>query len=199
MKLITPNKLAQSADTPAIRTLRLLCSKKPRPSYVHKKGGILHIDIKDEEWLTYLSAYRRTALNTAKKKLKKDMGKLEETPKQPKTQKTLKIQELEEKVRGQRIKNDISTLKLKKSEGLVISADLAEFLFFGFLDKCATDMLRLGKKIGRKVDILVTNGDADGILKLISQEMTVILQETKKQQKKDVEQWVKENGGMVDD
>lgn len=216
MKLRSVNSLLGLSDYPTRRTFERLFAKKPRPKYCRRKDGKSVIDVSDKDWLAYIYDYKERRKKEAlpkppkKKKpkprkkeqlkaIKDECASVEKIKPESKTLKSLKLEELREKIRGQKIKNNIATVRLKKDEGLAIPTNMAEFLFFGFMDKCTTDLLLISKKVARRLESLIVANDSKGIQKLYDSEISLALYEIVKQQKKDVEVWVEEHGGLVED
>lgn len=95
---------------------------------------------------------------------------------------------------GQRYKNEQQKMRLKIAAGELIEFKLAEFLFFGYMEKLNIELLGLCKKIEPMVDNLVKEGKTKDILKLFNRHFGNILGEVKKAQGDDVKEWQEEAG-----
>jgi hypothetical protein len=107
------------------------------------------------------------------------------------------IATLEEQI----IKNDISRakaeqekMKLKRQAGELIERRLAEFLYFGHIEKLYIEILTLTKKLEPIIDNLVKERDTRGVVKRLDRELQNILAEVRKAQEKDLEEWEEERG-----
>jgi hypothetical protein len=222
MPIVPLKRLAQLDDTPSHKQLYRHASKKPRPSWVCSRKKVLHVDTSHPDWLIYLGKYRsKASYNEPRKaKLKAIVAKKKETkksvsedtissndveaehiePVQQRKKSTVakKLGDIKLGLENRKLETIVKReeLKLRREQGEVIPTALAQFLYFGFSKKIATDCLRLKKKLGAKVDNLVIEGNAQGILELYDNEISVIIQETKKQQKLDVEKWIEEHPEM---
>ena len=105
----------------------------------------------------------------------------------------LKCEKLEEELREKRIKNQTLEIKLRRANFQVIDWDLANFLFFGYAEKLSADLVKLPAKLKMVVDNLVSENDADGIIKRFERELTSVIREIKKAQALDVRKWREEN------
>jgi hypothetical protein len=97
----------------------------------------------------------------------------------------LKSQELEQKV-------EMRKLQLKKQASELIEYQLAEFLFFGYLERINMELLGITKKLAPTIDNLVKEKKPDAILKLLDREFEKMLIEAKTAQKEDVRKWKEE-------
>jgi hypothetical protein len=75
-------------------------------------------------------------------------------------------------------------LKVEKDVGNIIDYELAEFLFFGYMDKVNVEIGRLPRKLEGEIG---KKGS-----KLLEKELNTILRMIKKQQKADVNKWRRE-------
>ena len=98
------------------------------------------------------------------------------------------------RLKNEKLRQDIraGVLKNEHKEGDLISTKISSFVFFGFLEKAALDLLRMPDKLGVKIDNLVNESSSDKIIKLLKNEITSILHETKKAQKNALECYQKE-------
>ncbi len=101
----------------------------------------------------------------------------------------LEIQEKEVKVA-----NQIFIQKKQRSE--VVEWNIADFLFFGYLEKINLDLLRMPKKIEPIVENLVKEGKTREIIRRFEREITTIIREVKKNQVETVQKWREESGTL---
>lgn len=93
-----------------------------------------------------------------------------------------------------RAKAELEKMKLKREAGELIEFKLAEFLFLGYLEKLNVELLSLTKKLEPIIDNLVKERDTRGVLKRFSREFENIINEVKKAQEKDLQEWDEERG-----
>jgi hypothetical protein len=106
--------------------------------------------------------------------------------------KASQIANLEEQVLkndGIRYTNETKKIELEKKAKNIIDLSLAEFLYFGYMEKIGIEILMMTKKLRDKIEVKVQDNDAAGILKLIDREHETILREVKKAQVDDLEKW----------
>lgn len=105
------------------------------------------------------------------------------------------IAQLEEQViknEYNRAKAEQEKMKMKIAAGELIEFRLAEFLFFGYLEKLNIELLSLTKKIEPIIHNLVQEKDTKGVLKRFDREFENILTEVRKAQAEDVKTWNEE-------
>lgn len=84
------------------------------------------------------------------------------------------------------------SLALKKAAGDVQETAFAEFLYYGYMEKCNLDLLRMMKRIEPMIENMVNDHNTAGIIKRINNEITTILKSIQKQQDEDRKNWKKE-------
>lgn len=101
----------------------------------------------------------------------------------------------EQILKNEKLSHEISIkqIELNKKSKNIIDISLAEFLYFGYMEKIGIELLMMTKKLRDKIEAKVQDNDSPGILKLIDREIETILREVKKAQKDDLEKWRKED------
>lgn len=89
----------------------------------------------------------------------------------------------------QKYKIEQEKMKMMKAAGDIQERSFAEFLYYGYMEKCNLDFLSMMKKLKPKLDALVKEKDTAGVIKLINKEIKNTLTTIKKNQKKDVKEW----------
>lgn len=84
------------------------------------------------------------------------------------------------------------SMEVKKAAGDIMQTDFGEFLFFGYMERCNLDLLRLMKRIEPMIENMVNDKNTRGIVKRINSEITNILKGIQKQQAEDAKNWRRE-------
>ena len=116
-------------------------------------------------------------------KAEKELQELhEEAQKAALMEPILKVKKLE--FETERKEND-----LRKQAGELIEFSLAEYLFFGYMEKANNEILRLVKKLKPIIINLVNEQEPEELLKRLQRELETILVDLKDQQKRDLMNW----------
>ena len=196
-------------DAPKKRAFYDRAKKKPRPKFFKRSGGQLFVNVAHEDYLTWHAAVNIKRKDLANRRAPHTPLVMDEISPQsgdesPDDDGTpmgrfdrLKCKKLEEDIREKQIKNQTLEIKLRRENHEIIEWNLAEYLFFGYLERLNTDLLKLGEKLTVVIENFVQDGDAGGILKRLKREHTSIIKEIKKAQALDLKNWQKETGADV--
>ena len=105
-----------------------------------------------------------------------------------------RIAELEQeisKAETMKYKAEQERLKLKRAAGEVMEFDKGDLLFFGFIDKCSIEMLRVMDKLEPTIKNLSDEGDIKAIKILVNREFENILTDIQEEQSEIVKKWKK--------
>lgn len=186
----------------------------PRPGYlVDTEKGIM-VDTEKYEWKELIrkradKKVRKSQQGGKRKINQPEIKSPEEKPqrvKEPKPKRIIKtngseLDDLEEesmraklmepilKNRSLEHKIEMNTLELKKAAGELIEFQLADFLFFGYMERINLELLGITRKIAPIIDNLVKEKKTEDILKRFNREIEIILKEIKAEQEKDIKQW----------
>ncbi len=114
-----------------------------------------------------------------------DLADLIEQSSRAELMKPIQLEEL------QKFKIEQEKMKMMKAAGDVQETPFAEFLYYGYMEKCNLDFLAMCKKLKPRIDAKVKERDTAGVIKLLNKEIKSILMTIKKNQKKDVKEWEK--------
>jgi len=98
------------------------------------------------------------------------------------------------------LKIEQEILKVAKEAGQLIEFELADFLFFGYIERMNRELLGFPARIKNETTLMIQDaikekldpGEvAERIIKIIVREFEAIIRETKKDQKRDVQEWAK--------
>ena len=92
-------------------------------------------------------------------------------------------------------KTEMASMELKKAAGLLIEKNLAEFLYFGYLEKINFEIIGLTKRNETRIENLYNEKDFKGLIKMMDRELKNILINVKKNSLESVEEWRKELRG----
>jgi len=200
---------AQIEGAPTRAYLSRLAKKENRPAFFLKDGDSWVIDVDCSTWKELIKRRAKKAPTTGTSKTKQSKSSKTES-KEKKTFKgeseignnplegksifQLKLKKLEEDVKEKEIKNEISYLEMQKKSGNIIDFNLANYLFFSYMEKANVDFLRAAKKNEARIDNFVKEGKTRAIVKLFENEATAILKEIIKSQKLSLEKWKDEEG-----
>lgn len=88
-----------------------------------------------------------------------------------------------------KFKTEKEKMAIEKEAGILIEFDLANFLFFSYMEKMNLQMLGLMKRNQARLENLIKERDPKGVEKLVNREIKNILIDIKKQQQKDLDEW----------
>ena len=206
MKLTSAKQIGKREGYPGYTTIRKCSQRKARPDFFHWDKKILCVDEDSPTWLTYLAQWRDKKLpnggrpekspydprcNTLKKSVLHQPEPPQDSNEPPAL--SLKDVKLKANIRKINLASDISEMKLKRQQKILIERDLSEFLYFGYMDRMNVDLLKIAKKITPRIRNLVREQQPDEIIKTINREITVVIREVKKQQKAELEKWLEEH------
>ena len=189
MDLISMYQASKMPGAPPKQTLSIQSQLQEPPPYFQLDDGTWKIDTENKEWLKLV-----------KKRISKKISDIQTGQE---TTRSLQTELLKEKINWQKTENSLKLLKLEKEENKVIDFDLANYLFFGFMGRVASEFLALPKKTEHKIELEIMDGlkasrppkDIAKKIKLIStNETEQIIHEIKKAQSEDLEKWKKEEG-----
>ena len=100
-------------------------------------------------------------------------------------QEILKAEQLE-------YKNEREKIKLMQESQELVKFDLAEFLFFGFMEKTNNEILRLLRKIEPVIKDLCQENQPIELINRLTHDLEAIIKDIKKQQKQTVKKWKSE-------
>ena len=86
-------------------------------------------------------------------------------------------------------KTDKEEIELKKSAGELIEYSLADFLFFGYLEKVNTELIQITKRNAARLGNMIKDKDEAGVYKLINSEIKAVIKEVKRSQAEAIESW----------
>ena len=199
---------AQIEGAPTRAYLSRLAKKENRPAFFLKDGDSWVIDIDCSTWKelikrrakkaptagTSKTKQSKSSKTESKKNTSKRESEIGSTPIDGKSIFQLKLKKLEADVKEKEIKNEISYLEMQKKSGNIIDFNLANYLFFSYMEKANVDFLRAAKKNEARIDNFVKEGKTREIVKLFENEATAILKEIIKSQKLSLEKWKDEEG-----
>ena len=198
MLFLSIYQASQVPFSPSRVYLSRIAKKEDRPEYFVKDGDSWVVDIEHPSWIHFLEN-RKEKLEGSKSTSAK-IPNNETAPKVETGRSTaeLKLQKLEEEVKEKEIRNEILFLEMQKKSGSIIDFNLANYLFFSYMEKACIDFLRLGTKNEARIQNLVREGKTKEIIKLWQNETTAIIREIKKSQKESLDKWEEEGGKKTD-
>lgn len=196
MMLVTQSEAAKYPNAPPKSYLYIECNKANPPAYFVLDDGYWKIDISHPEWCELLE-FRK---NKEKKKTSKKAPEISlldiKDPETKAKMEQLHIESAMAKLRDPILKAENLSykieqekLKLEKEAGNLIDFELAEYLFFGYIERANTEILRLTHKIKPIIINLCNENKPEAIIKRFNRELEAILIEIKDSQKIDVKQW----------
>lgn len=208
MVLLTIGKAATQPYSPSRQYLSKLSKHDTRPDYFIFDDNKYKINVQHPEWLALI---KKRAEDNPELLLNKNIPKSiqhpkttpQETPPENKPDKKniddlvsqSQIANLEEQIlknENIRFKNEQEKIKLKKSCNDIMETRLADFLYFGYIEKMNIELLSLNKKIGSIIDNLVNDGDSDGVKKRYQREFESMIKNIIALQKSDLQKWENE-------
>lgn len=227
-------KIAEAAkkfkvDRQKINAVRL---SENLPKWMEKRGREWWVDIQDKDLATYLKVKMPKAIGNTiaagKKKLlkKKIAAKSLDKSKEPHDKKeilsledTEKLQDMAleasleiplVKLQSDKLGVEEKRLKLKQKTANLISRELAEFLYLGYLDRLNREVLQVHNRVAPGIDLLIaeviflskSDIDKDPESKMYTNKITSmvvkyleeIIRNVKAAQVLTIEQWAKEEG-----
>jgi len=155
-----------------------------------EQNGKWFVDTDAPSWKRYLSERELQAgkveTRGRKPKVDKYAGDLEELVFESKK---ASLNEQIHKSKLAEYKVEKERLAIEKEVGELIDYQLADFLFFGFMDKMANELLRLPKKLEPQIVNLAKEKEYNGIIKLLTREHENVLKDIKTQQLADLKEW----------
>lgn len=76
-----------------------------------------------------------------------------------------------------------------KNAGRVAELSFMDFLYFGYMEKCNLDLIRMVKKLNHRWKPLLDKETLDKITDMLSKEVSYVLRGVKEKQKEEVESW----------
>jgi len=110
----------------------------------------------------------------------------EESAKAKLEQEVLKAEQL-------KYKNERERLKLMQEARELIKFDMAEFLFFGFMEKTNFEILRLLRKIEPVIKDLCNENQPMELINRLTHDLEAIIKDIKRQQQETVKNWKEES------
>lgn len=115
------------------------------------------------------------------------------------------------KLRLQKYKIEAEKLQLERNAGNLISRELSEFLYTGYLDRLNREMLQYANKIEANVELLLnemqmklkageevdSHEESKKVTLMIRNETEEIIREVKNAQKKNLKEWAKDEGMKI--
>jgi hypothetical protein len=103
-----------------------------------------------------------------------------------------KLEQEISKAETMKYKAEQERLKLKRAAGEVMEFDKGDLLFFGFIDKCSLEILRVMDKFEPVIKNLTAENDYKSIILTVNRELENVLTNIQEEQNTAVDDWRKE-------
>ncbi len=194
--LLTQSKAAETFSI----SRAALCKKakyNPAPGYFIQSGKHLMVETDHPEWIALMEKRNKKGVFSSgtPKKPAKPAGKAVKKKIDKKTARAMADNAAEVKeqnrIKMESMSLDVEMKKIEKQKkvGTIIDFDLANFLFFGYMERLNVELLNLSNKIAPMIENLVKEGDFAGVLSRFHKEHQKILKAVKKSQAKDLKDW----------
>lgn len=174
-------EIAQRPGHPSKQTLHNIKNERAVP-WIVTRGGVLCVDVNHPEWAEWLVGYQEKTGYQGPDAASEIQDLAAQAKRAKLYEPILKAEKL-------RYENERRKLDLEREAGGLIEYQLAEWLFFGYIERINVELLSITKKLAPIIDNLVAEKKPNAILKAFDKEFGVILTEVRQAQKKDLEKW----------